>query len=42
MRLVEETRHFRAAVREGVAQAEHAELIDDEEVGLCLEQQEHP
>jgi len=40
MRLVEEDEKFRAAVREGIAQADRGELIDDEEVRLWLEQQE--
>lgn len=40
LRLVEENDRFRAAVREGLAQADRGELIDDEEVRLWLEQQE--
>ena len=40
LRLVEENARFRAAVREGVAQADRGELIDDDEVRLWLEQQE--
>lgn len=40
LRLVEETARFRAAVREGVAQADAGELIDDDEVRQWLEQQE--
>jgi predicted transcriptional regulator len=40
LRLVEETARFRAAVREGVSQADRGELIDDDEVRLWLEQQE--
>jgi imidazolonepropionase-like amidohydrolase len=40
LRLVEETARFRAAVREGVKQADHGELIDDDEVRQWLEQQE--
>jgi predicted transcriptional regulator len=40
LRLVEENARFRAAVREGVAQAGRGELIDDDEVRLWLEQQE--
>jgi predicted transcriptional regulator len=41
LRLVEEKNRFTAAVREGVAQADRGELIDDDEVRLWLEQQEH-
>ena len=40
LRLVEETARFRVAVREGVAQADRGDLIEDEEVRLWLEQQE--
>ncbi len=40
LRLVEETVRFRGAVREGAAQADHGELIEDDEVRLWLEQQE--
>jgi predicted transcriptional regulator len=40
LRLVEEKNRFSAAVREGIAQAERGELIDDDEVRLWLEQQE--
>jgi predicted transcriptional regulator len=40
LRLVEESNRFRAAVREGVAQADAGGLTDDEEVRLWLEQQE--
>jgi len=40
IRLAEETASFRAAVREGVAQANAGELIDDDEVRNWLEQQE--
>ncbi len=40
LRAVEEQHRFGTAVREGVAQADLGELIDDEEVRLWLEQQE--
>jgi predicted transcriptional regulator len=40
LRLVEENKRFRAAVREGVAQADRGELVDDDEVRQWLEQQE--
>jgi predicted transcriptional regulator len=40
LRLVEENGKFRAAVREGIAQADRGELIDDEEVRLWLEERE--
>jgi predicted transcriptional regulator len=40
LRLVQETSHFRAAVREGAAQADGGKLIDDDEVCLWLEHQE--
>ncbi len=40
LRLVEETTRFRASVRQGVAQADQGELVDDNEVRLWLERQE--
>ena len=40
LRLVEETARLRAAVREGVAQADSGELIGDDEARNWLEQQE--
>ena len=40
LRLVEEDAKFRAAVREGVAQADRGEFIDDEEVRVWLEERE--
>ena len=40
LRLVEENARFRAAVREGVAQADRGELVDDDEVRQWLEQHE--
>lgn len=40
LRLVEEAAKFRAAVREGLAQAERGELVDDEDVRLWLEERE--
>jgi hypothetical protein len=40
LRLVEETARFRAVVRDGVAQADHGELIDDDEVRQWLERQD--
>jgi len=38
LRLVEEDARFRAAVREGVAQADRGEFIEEEEMDACLEQ----
>ena len=40
LRLVEERDRFAAAMREGIAQADRGELIDDDEVRLWLEEQE--
>jgi predicted transcriptional regulator len=40
LRLVEEDAKYRAAVREGIAQADRGELIDDEEVRHWLEERE--
>jgi len=40
LRLVEENAKFRAAVREGIAQADRGELVEDEEVRLWLEERE--
>jgi predicted transcriptional regulator len=40
LRAVEENIRFRAAVREGIAQADRDELIEDDEIRLWLEQQE--
>lgn len=40
LRLVDETARFRAAVREGIAQADRGELMDDSEVLQWLELQE--
>jgi len=40
LRAVEEKNRFRAAVREGIAQADAGELIDDAEVLRWLEEQE--
>ena len=40
LRLVEENARFRAAVRQGIAQADRGELVDDNEVRQWLEQQE--
>lgn len=40
LRLVEEDAKFRAAVREGIAEADRRKLIDDEEIGLWLEERE--
>lgn len=40
LRMVEEKSRFGAAVRQGIAQADRGELIDDDEVRLWLEQQE--
>lgn len=40
LRLVEERNRFSANIREGIAQADRGELIDDDEVRSWLEQQE--
>ena len=40
LRLVEEKDRFSASVREGIAQADRGDLIDDDEVRVWLEQQE--
>lgn len=40
LRLVEETACFQAAVREGIAQADRGELLDDEDVRHWLDRQE--
>jgi predicted transcriptional regulator len=40
LRLIEETNRFRAAVREGIAQADRSELVDDERIRLWLEARE--
>jgi predicted transcriptional regulator len=40
LRLVEENARFRAAVREGLIQADQEQLIDDDEVRQWIEQQE--
>jgi predicted transcriptional regulator len=40
LRFVEEKNRFSAAIREGIAQADRGELIDDDEVRVWLEQQE--
>ena len=40
LRLVDETARFRAAVREGIAQADRGELLEDDTVRGWLEQQE--
>jgi predicted transcriptional regulator len=40
LRLVEEDARYRAAVREGIAQADCDELIDDEEVRVWIEERE--
>lgn len=38
LRLLEEDDRFRAAVREGIAQVDRGELIEDEEVRAMLEE----
>jgi predicted transcriptional regulator len=38
MRLLEEDARFRAAVREGIAQADRGEFIEEEEMNARLEQ----
>jgi predicted transcriptional regulator len=40
LRLVEDTRLFRVAVREGIAQADRGELVEDDDVRGWLENQE--
>lgn len=40
LRLVEEHTRFRAAVGEGIAEADRGELIEDHEVRLWLEERE--
>jgi len=40
VRLVEKTARFRAAVREGITQADKGDLVDDDEIRTWLEQQE--
>jgi predicted transcriptional regulator len=40
LRMVDETARFRAAVREGIEQADRGELLEDGEVGAWLERQE--
>ena len=40
LRLVEQNEKFRAAVREGIAQADRGELIEDEEVERWLQERE--
>ena len=38
LRLLEEDAHFRAAVREGIVQADRREFIEEEEMDARLEQ----
>jgi predicted transcriptional regulator len=38
LRLLEEDEHFRAAVREGIAQADRGEFIEEEEMDARFEQ----
>jgi predicted transcriptional regulator len=38
LRLIEEDARFRAAVREGIAQADRGEFIEEEEMNARLEQ----
>lgn len=40
LRLVDERSRFRAAVREGIAQADHGDMLEDNAVRQWLEQQE--
>jgi predicted transcriptional regulator len=40
LRLVDEKNRFSAAVRDGIAEADRGELIDDDEVRVWLERQE--
>ncbi len=39
-RVLEQQAKFRAAVRDGIAEADRGELVDDEEVRLWLEERE--
>ena len=39
LRMVDETARFRAAVRDGMAQADRGELVEDQEVLRWLQQQ---
>jgi predicted transcriptional regulator len=41
LRAIDEKNRFRSAVRDGVAQAERGELVDDAEVLRWLEEREH-
>jgi predicted transcriptional regulator len=38
LRLLDEDAHFRAAVREGIAQADRGEFVEQEEMDARLEQ----
>lgn len=38
LRLLEEDARFRASVREGIAQADRGEFIEEAEMDACLEQ----
>jgi predicted transcriptional regulator len=38
LRLLDEDAHFRAAVREGIAQADRGEFIEEEEMDVRFEQ----
>lgn len=40
LRLIDETTRFRGAVKEGIAQADAGNVIDDDEVRQWLEQKE--
>ncbi len=40
LRLVDETARFRAAIREGITQADQGKLVEDDDVRQWLEQQE--
>jgi len=42
LRLLEEDARFRAAVREGIAQADRGELLDEKEMDARLEQMLRP
>ena len=42
LRLLEEDAHFRAAVREGIAQADQGELIEEDEMNARFEQMLRP
>jgi len=42
LRLLEEDAHFRAAVREGIAQADRGEFVEESEMNALFEQMLRP